>query len=113
MRLINRNRIFTLGTLSTRTLLKLSLNTVRVILIKIKSQYTLFIQYCAPFRQDHNEGNGQTLDWDEGEKVVFSRRKLESNWDRYLESERVEPADDTPAVRGTDYHVLLESAGKV
>ncbi|CAL8392357.1 unnamed protein product [Gadus morhua 'NCC'] len=61
--------------------------------------------------RDHNEGNGQTLDWDEGEKVVFSRRKLESNWDRYLESERVEPADDTPAVRGTDYHVLLESAG--
>ncbi|CAL8314934.1 unnamed protein product [Lota lota] len=61
--------------------------------------------------RDQNEANGQTLDWDEGGKEVFSRRKLESNWDRYLESEREEPADDTPAVRGTDYHVLLESAG--
>ncbi|CAJ1078322.1 cell death regulator Aven isoform X1 [Xyrichtys novacula] len=42
---------------------------------------------------------------------VFSRRKLESNWDRYAESERQEPEDDTPTQRGTDYHVLLESAG--
>ncbi|XP_053192848.1 cell death regulator Aven [Scomber japonicus] len=42
---------------------------------------------------------------------VFSRRKLESNWDRYAESEKEEPTDDTPAHRGTDYHVLLESAG--
>lgn len=48
---------------------------------------------------------------EEGARPVFSRRKLDSNWDRYLESEREEPADDTPAVRGTDYHVLLESAG--
>lgn len=44
---------------------------------------------------------------------VFSRRKLESNWDRYAESEKEEPTDDTPAHRGTDYHVLLESAGKI
>ncbi|KAM3603167.1 uncharacterized protein V6R79_017663 [Siganus canaliculatus] len=42
---------------------------------------------------------------------VFSRRKLESNWDRYKESERQEPEDDTPTQRGTDYHVLLEAAG--
>uniref|UniRef100_A0A3Q0RVQ2 Apoptosis, caspase activation inhibitor n=1 Tax=Amphilophus citrinellus TaxID=61819 RepID=A0A3Q0RVQ2_AMPCI len=42
---------------------------------------------------------------------VFSRRKLESNWDRYEESERPEPDDDTPTQRGTDYRVLLESAG--
>ncbi|XP_028252879.1 cell death regulator Aven [Parambassis ranga] len=41
----------------------------------------------------------------------FSRRKLESNWHRYEESEREEPEDDTPTQRGTDYHVLLESAG--
>ncbi|KAG7283036.1 hypothetical protein CRUP_012929 [Coryphaenoides rupestris] len=63
---------------------------------------------------NRNEGNdGQTLDWEEDEEVqVFSRRKLQSNWDRYLESEREEPTpDDTPTVRGTDYHVLLESAG--
>lgn len=44
---------------------------------------------------------------------VFSRRKLESNWNRYEESERQEPDDDTPTQRGTDYLVLLESAGKI
>lgn len=44
---------------------------------------------------------------------VFSRRKLESNWDRYEESERQEPDDETPTQRGADYHILLESAGKL
>lgn len=44
---------------------------------------------------------------------VFSRRRLlDSNWDRYLESEREESPDDLPAVRGADYHALLGSAGK-
>ncbi|XP_067337192.1 cell death regulator Aven isoform X2 [Channa argus] len=42
---------------------------------------------------------------------VFSRRKLESNWDRYKESEVQQPEDDMPTQRGTDYHILLESAG--
>ncbi|XP_068433848.1 cell death regulator Aven [Clinocottus analis] len=49
---------------------------------------------------------------DEGDRMeVFSRRKLGSNWERYEASERQEPEDDMPAQRGTDYHVLLESAG--
>lgn len=43
---------------------------------------------------------------------VFSRRKLESNWDRYEESEKQEMDDDTPTQRGSDFHVLLESAGE-
>ncbi|KAF7690348.1 cell death regulator Aven [Silurus meridionalis] len=43
--------------------------------------------------------------------AIFSRRKLESNWDRYEESEKKEVNDDVPAQRGTDYHVLLSSAG--
>ncbi|XP_072540846.1 cell death regulator Aven [Salminus brasiliensis] len=41
----------------------------------------------------------------------YSRRKLESNWDRYEESEKEEVSDDIPVSRGTDYHVLLSSAG--
>ncbi|KAI5611302.1 cell death regulator Aven, partial [Silurus asotus] len=44
--------------------------------------------------------------------AIFSRRKLESNWDRYEESEKKEVNDDVPVQRGTDYHVLLSSAGK-
>ncbi|CAL8317327.1 unnamed protein product [Merluccius merluccius] len=67
------------------------------------------------FFQQRNQNEAR--DWEEEEEEqeevqVFSRRKLGSNWDRYLESEREEAAaDDSPAVRGTDYHVLLESAG--
>uniref|UniRef100_A0AAZ3NQL7 Apoptosis, caspase activation inhibitor n=1 Tax=Oncorhynchus tshawytscha TaxID=74940 RepID=A0AAZ3NQL7_ONCTS len=61
-----------------------------------------------PARTD--EGNRMDEDEDEGMEV-FTKRKLESNWDRYKESEKEEPSDDTPTQRGTDYHVLLESAG--
>ncbi|KAL7871672.1 hypothetical protein SRHO_G00066550 [Serrasalmus rhombeus] len=42
---------------------------------------------------------------------IYSRRKLESNWDRYEESEKEEVNDGIPVQRGTDYHVLLSSAG--
>lgn len=42
---------------------------------------------------------------------TFSRRKLESNWDRYEASETQEEEQDTPTQRGTDYSVLLQSAG--
>ncbi|TDH00612.1 hypothetical protein EPR50_G00190230 [Perca flavescens] len=81
-------------------------------------------------KRDHYRGRGrggsahaaefQHRDQDEGDNFqgegdrmeVFSRRKLESNWDRYEVSERPEPDDDdTPTQRGTDYHVLLGSAG--
>ncbi|XP_069564570.1 cell death regulator Aven [Brachyistius frenatus] len=80
-------------------------------------------------KRDHYRGRGRGVgaqeanfhqrDQDERDDVqeeddrteVFSRRKLESNWDRYQESEKEQPADDTPTQRGTDYHVLLESAG--
>lgn len=44
---------------------------------------------------------------------VFSRRKLESNWDRYEESEQPDPKDDTPTQRGVDFNVLLQSAGEL
>lgn len=43
---------------------------------------------------------------------MFSRRKLQSNWDRYEDSEKVECEDDMPTCRGTDFDVLLAAAGK-
>ncbi|KAM3861483.1 cell death regulator Aven [Diretmus argenteus] len=61
-------------------------------------------------RDQDDEGDDNLQPEDDGVEV-FSRRKLQSNWDRYAESERKEPADDTPTQRGTDYHILLESAG--
>ncbi|XP_074541850.1 cell death regulator Aven [Halichoeres trimaculatus] len=66
--------------------------------------------HAAEFHhRDRDEGDEFQEEADRAE--VFSRRKLESNWDRYAESEKQEPEDDTPTQRGTDYHVLLESAG--
>ncbi|XP_034554953.1 cell death regulator Aven isoform X1 [Notolabrus celidotus] len=66
--------------------------------------------HAAEFHhRDRDEGDDFQDEADRAE--VFSRRKLESNWDRYAESERKEPEDDMPTQRGTDYHVLLESAG--
>ncbi|KAF3850103.1 hypothetical protein F7725_019822 [Dissostichus mawsoni] len=59
--------------------------------------------------RDHDAG--EYFQEEDNSKEVFSRRKLESNWDRYEASERQEPDDETPAQRGTDYHVLMESAG--
>ncbi|XP_058468929.1 cell death regulator Aven [Solea solea] len=59
-----------------------------------------------------DQGDGDSGGEEEvNRRETFSRRKLESNWDRYQESERQEPDDDMPTQRGTDYHVLLESAG--
>ena len=48
---------------------------------------------------------------DEGPSI-FTKRKLESNWDRYEASEKEEQNEDAPVQRGTDYHALLGSAGK-
>ncbi|KAF5908446.1 cell death regulator Aven [Clarias magur] len=55
--------------------------------------------------QDDKENNEDEM------PAVYSRRKLESNWDRYAETEKDEVNDDVPVQRGTDYHVLLSSAG--
>lgn len=53
------------------------------------------------------------LEEEDERTAVFSRRKLESNWDRYEELEKAEEDGDMPSQRGTDYHVLLESAGRI
>ncbi|XP_051816889.1 cell death regulator Aven [Acanthochromis polyacanthus] len=86
-------------------------------------------QYRGRGKREHHRGRGRgggahsadfhQRDQDEGDKSpedgdrleVFSRRKLESNWDRYEGSEKQESDEDVPVQRGTDYHVLLGSAG--
>ncbi|XP_061668949.1 cell death regulator Aven [Syngnathoides biaculeatus] len=60
--------------------------------------------------QHRNEVEEDDFD-EEGHSTVFSRRKLQSNWDRYEDSEKQETPDNMPTIRGTDYHVLLGSAG--
>lgn len=66
--------------------------------------------HAAEFHH-RDQDEGANFPEEDDRRAVFSRRKLESNWDRYEESERQEPDDGMPAKRGTDYHVLLESAG--
>ncbi|XP_044025225.1 cell death regulator Aven [Siniperca chuatsi] len=66
--------------------------------------------HAAEFHS-RDQDEGDNCQEEDGRMEVFSRRKLESNWDRYEVSERQEPDDDTPTQRGTDYHVLLETAG--
>ncbi|XP_037541852.1 cell death regulator Aven [Nematolebias whitei] len=66
----------------------------------------------AEFPQRYRDEGEKVEDEDEDDGMeVFSRRKLESNWDRYKEAEGAEEEDDTPTQKGTNYHVLLESAG--
>ncbi|XP_016085518.1 cell death regulator Aven-like [Sinocyclocheilus grahami] len=64
----------------------------------------------ADFRRNQDDNDKENFEQEE-EDNTFSRRKLESNWDRYKESEKEEIHEDVPAQRGTDYHVLLTSAG--
>lgn len=73
-------------------------------------------QYHGPpadFRrnQDEDHADENKHEEEEDNATIFSRRKLKSNWDRYEESERQETNEDVPTQRGTDYHVLLSSAG--
>ncbi|XP_014863972.1 PREDICTED: cell death regulator Aven isoform X1 [Poecilia mexicana] len=65
---------------------------------------------AADAPQQHQD-EGENLEDEDDRTAVFSRRKLESNWDRYEASERAEEDDGTPSQRGTDFHVLLASAG--
>ncbi|KAJ8269881.1 hypothetical protein GJAV_G00107840 [Gymnothorax javanicus] len=77
-------------------------------------------------RRDHYRGRGRggpaadhhqvrdepdTQDPENTEIETFSRRKLESNWDRYEAEEKDKSQEEGPTQRGTDYHVLLGSAG--
>ncbi|CAN9507922.1 unnamed protein product [Ophioblennius macclurei] len=64
----------------------------------------------ADFHQ-RDQDEDDTFEADDNRAETYSRRKLESNWDRYEEPEKQVSDDDLPAQRGTDYHVLLESAG--
>lgn len=61
------------------------------------------------------QGDGddeETVPEEEEVGGMFSRRKLESNWDRYEDSEKLESEDDMPTCRGMDFDVLLAAAGK-
>ncbi|KAJ0060981.1 hypothetical protein NL108_003332 [Boleophthalmus pectinirostris] len=59
-------------------------------------------------RRDQDDGD---FGGDDHVAQSFSKRKLESNWNRYEDSEAQEVDEDMPAQRGTDYSELIQSAG--
>lgn len=63
------------------------------------------------FRRNQDDHDNKENFEEVEEHNTFSRRKLEPNWARYEESEKEEINEDVPTQRGTDYHVLLTSAG--
>ncbi|KAJ8393524.1 hypothetical protein AAFF_G00059970 [Aldrovandia affinis] len=65
--------------------------------------------YVAEHRQGRDEADGR--DQEDEERETFSRRKLESNWDRYEAEEKEKKQDEGPTQRGAEYHTLLGSAG--
>ncbi|XP_030628528.1 cell death regulator Aven [Chanos chanos] len=65
----------------------------------------------ADFRRGPEENDENKEHFEDEVPDMFPRRKLESNWDRYEASEKEEQNEDVPTQRGTDYHVLLSSAG--
>lgn len=69
------------------------------------------IFFLIDFQHQDDQDNKENFEQEE-EDHSFSRRKLESNWDRYEETEKEEINEDVPSQRGTDYQVLLTSAGK-
>ncbi|KAI1897306.1 hypothetical protein AGOR_G00081960 [Albula goreensis] len=62
---------------------------------------------------DHQQGRDEANSHDQEDEVceTFSRRKLESNWDRYEAEEKEQLQNEGPTQRGADYHALLGSAG--
>ncbi|XP_041952438.1 cell death regulator Aven [Alosa sapidissima] len=67
--------------------------------------------HAADFFGSRGQDVNDNADFEDEGRSVFSRRKLESNWDRYEASELEEQNKDVPVQRGTDYHALLGSAG--
>ncbi|XP_018409706.1 PREDICTED: cell death regulator Aven [Nanorana parkeri] len=55
------------------------------------------------------EDAGETQEVNNEQSTGFSKRKILSNWDRYEATEK--KADNEVLQRGTDYNVLLSSAG--
>ncbi|NXA31784.1 AVEN regulator, partial [Eudromia elegans] len=63
--------------------------------------------------QVEDDDDDESREEEEKEDVKsYSRRKIVSNWSRYEDAEREGQNDDAETQRGTDFHVLLSSAGK-
>lgn len=58
-----------------------------------------------------DDSDSETHGEENGEQGSFSRRKIVSNWDRYQDTEKEVSDESGESQRGTDFSVLLSSAG--
>ena len=58
-----------------------------------------------------DDSDSETHGEENDEQGNFSRRKIVSNWDRYQDTEKEVSDESGESQRGTDFSVLLSSAG--
>lgn len=62
--------------------------------------------------QPEDDWDAETYGEENDEQGNYSKRKIVSNWDRYQDTEKEVDNESGEAQRGTDFSVLLSSAGR-
>lgn len=62
--------------------------------------------------EDDDDDDTESREEEEREVKSYSRRKIFSNWSRYEDAEKEGQNECGESQRGTDFSVLLSSAGK-
>ncbi|KAL6089256.1 hypothetical protein STEG23_036612, partial [Scotinomys teguina] len=65
------------------------------------------------YEQVEDDSDSETHGEENDEQGNFSRRKIVSNWDRYQDTEKEINDESGESQRGTDFSVLLSSAGSL
>ncbi|ELK05576.1 Cell death regulator Aven [Pteropus alecto] len=94
---------------------------------KVSSEYLLFILGCSGLSnalmlpsasspgvgamQVEDDSDAETYGEENEEQGNYSKRKIVSNWDRYQDTEKEVDNESGESQRGTDFSVLLSSAG--
>lgn len=66
---------------------------------------------CLWWLQDEDDSDAETYGEENEEQGNYSKRKIVSNWDRYQDTEKEVDNESGESQRGTDFSVLLSSAG--
>lgn len=61
--------------------------------------------------QIEDDSDAETYGEENEEQGNYSKRKIVSNWDRYQDTEKEVDNESGESQRGTDFSVLLSSAG--
>ncbi|XP_023383469.1 cell death regulator Aven [Pteropus vampyrus] len=75
-----------------------------------KSAGTLILDFAASTTVE-DDSDAETYGEENEEQGNYSKRKIVSNWDRYQDTEKEVDNESGESQRGTDFSVLLSSAG--